>query len=313
MRTTPFLSLRPPLPGVMYRESRPEDALGDDTEVIGRDLRLALNSSAEVATLLKLSRNRTGVAAGVSEASHARVLATSGGVALCALVGMINHRLVTADGQVVQPPPDGDPVVPTSETEVFKAASATPGMVQQDTERSITNVVGYQVGQESVLFDGTGNLLVHSTQKSHLALADGSLRFGSYTQAWDNTLKWERVQFTISNKDPSEVLDLYYPLHFPPNFSSWNNGNGPSLWFRYSAPEDCSVTASIGGLGNIAKGSTGGTRSLATLSYADLDFHEPAAGGISWLRLRLATSGGGDVSIDVETTLGFRYQQLRSL
>jgi hypothetical protein len=306
--TTPFLGLRPPVRGGMATPAQAR-AFGDDTEVIGKELRLALASSDEASTLLKLLKNRAGRAAESSEPARARVAAASDGTALCTLIGPVST--VAAEGQ--DSPSSGIGVIPPDEAQPgsFQAMSASPGRIQQDTGRTITHVVGFQVSSQSVMFDGTAPLLVHETRKSHLALIDtGDVVFGAVSRAWDNTNKWERVRFTPSNKDFTEALDLYYPLYFPAGFSSWNNGNGPSLWFRYSASSGGTVTPSIAGSSFTASGTTGGSRAQASLGYGVVGAHVPSPGVVSWLRLRLV--GSTQDPIDVETTVAFRFQQLRS-
>jgi hypothetical protein len=307
MRTTPYLGLRPPTRGTLSGLAGGV-AFGDDSEVIGRDLRLALTSDAEAASLLKILKNRAGRVAESSEPARARVAATSGGTALCTLIGP-----VSTPGGEEDAPGSGTAVVPGDEPTLvgFQAISASPGRIQQDTGRTITHVVGFQVSQQAVMFDGTAPLLVHETRKAHLAFIDtGDLVFATQARSWDNTGKWERVRFTPSNKDYTEALDLYYPLYFPAGFSSWNNGNGPSLWFRYSASAGGTVTPSIAGSSFTASGTTGGSMAQASLGYGVVGAHSPSPGVVSWLRLRLV--GSTQDPIDIETTVGYRFQQLRS-
>ena len=307
--TSRFFGLKVPKPGVLNYIEKVQEALGEQVETVGKDVRVAVIPSEDA------EAGRTLTLTGPTEADlsdetpvHAIVAVGDSDGILAKLVG------IAVGVDVVASP--GTPITPGSggfglPGEFSPISDSSTPVLSGDAERSVSNPTGFAIDEEAVLFIGTGSLLIHESVSVADPFIDSSAAGGStILSGYSSTDKVVRTSVTISGG--GETVVLWFPVWIPAEYASLFNGaDAPTFWVRYKATGSGTVTlAFVDSAVAAHAGSPAAAASNYTttsLLYASLSTSVITRLTLCWLKVTIA-GGAGDV-IQVESMLGFRYQQ----
>lgn len=304
---TIFRSLRVPVPGAMDR-ARAEEAFGDQVEEIGEGAGLVVQPTevADPGDRLRI----TGVGRGETSSRANAIVRAAGqnGEVLCDLLGIVSAPIsgVPEDDDIVGEVIGLDP----GNDEGFSLIEEVEPFETND-ELTVSQVTGFALDVNTVVFDGTGALMVHASGAADEAYIDfAGIPTGIYTVGFSPAEK--RVVMDVSKSTGGDYADVFFPILIGSDFLSWDNGEeGPCIWIHFNAPAASSVTlyyidheGTETALGSATVGN-GAWRRVA-VSRTALAAVSATPGTIAWLRVRWLLDG--EIG-QFDLVSQFRYRQ----
>lgn len=226
---TNFLTLRMPSPAVLDFQDRVQEAVGDQVEVLGKNMRLVLPSD-EVLVAGDLVALGAGEASNDMIASFADSIANGMVLAQSGSSVMLDMLALRGDSQESLSPGLGVVSGAAIERASPYGVEAVPIGANNTGTRTVQSQIGHAITASAMLVDGTQPLVVYPGFLTRQAFSLYPLRS---VNGWDNSNKRTRIRTTIGPAETSDTHAIVWPIPIPANFGSFDIGDANPFQFKF--------------------------------------------------------------------------------